>query len=53
MVEIEADIQSHMKDYFKALFQEDKLKVDGLHLPMLGEGQADWLERLFEEDEVK
>lgn len=41
MVETEADIQSHMEDYFKDLFHEDmplRPKVDGLHMPMLGEG---------------
>lgn len=41
LVENEADIKSHMEDYFQALFQVDRpirLKVDGLSLPMLGEG---------------
>lgn len=51
-----SNLQSHMEDYFQALFQKDRPlrpKVDGLQLPMLGEGQVDWLERPFEKDEVK
>lgn len=45
-----------MEDYFKELFKEDRLirpEVDGLQLPRLREDQTEWLERSFEEDEVK
>lgn len=45
-----------MEDYFRALFQEDRPqrpKVDGLQICRLENGQAEWLERPFEEDEVK
>lgn len=50
------DIQAHVEDYFQTLFREDRLsrpKVDGLSMPMLEAGQAEWLERPFEEEVKK
>lgn len=45
-----------MKEYFKSLFKDNRPlrpKVDGLSLHQLGEGQVEWLERLFSIEEVK
>lgn len=56
MVDNMAVMQNHMEDYFRDLFREDRPlrpRVDGLHLPMLGDGQEEWLERPFEEEEIK
>lgn len=55
-MENEEEIKFHVRAYFRNLFQEERLlrpKVDRLVLPHLGEGQAEWLERPFEEEEIK
>lgn len=44
------------KSFFSNIYKEERYlrsKVDGLFLPCLGGGQAEWLERLFTEEEVK
>lgn len=49
-------IKAYTEEYFLKQFWEDRPlrpKMDGLSLPRLGEDQADWLERPFDEEEVK
>lgn len=56
MVEDVEDIKTQMEDYFINQFGEHRPlrpKVDGLPLPRLGEDQVVWLERPFDEEEVK
>lgn len=56
VVEDEEEIKRHMNEFFQNLYtgnRQRRPKVDGLHLPKLKDGQTDWLERPFEENEVK
>lgn len=49
-------IKMHAEEYFLNQYSKDRPirpKVDGLSLPCLQEGQAEWLERPFDEEEVK
>lgn len=55
-VEDEETIKFHVEDHFRSLFSEQRPfrpKVDGLNLPQLEEAQLGWLDRPFDEEEVK
>lgn len=55
-VDNEEEIKTHVEENFRNLFWDDRPlrpEVEWLHLSQLGEGQAKWLERPFEEEEVK
>lgn len=49
-------IKNYVEGFFRNLYSDDKplrSKVDGLVIPCLGEGLAEWLERPFSEEVKK
>jgi hypothetical protein len=52
----QADISEHIVEFYKKLFTEQcrwRLKVDGIAFESISEVEAGWLERDFEEEEVR
>lgn len=52
----EEEIKRYVEEHFKKLYLENSVirpKVDGLEFLQLEEGQTAWLERAFEEEEVR
>lgn len=50
VVESVDDMHSHIDGYFRTLYRDgrpQRPKLDGMQFPLLGDGQAEWLERPF------
>lgn len=55
-MENDEDIRKHVEEFFRNLYTNNRPlrpKVDGLNMPHLREGQAEWLDRPFDEEVKK